>query len=735
MTPTTTMVQRIASNDPTLTECNLISLGFSNISELAEALKSNRSLKKLDLRRNRFGPAGGVALAGALKVNIALTDLNLCGGSDLTDIKELAEALKSNRSLSKLNLSYNKFGAAGGVALAGALKVNVALTNLVLFNCNLTDIKELAEALKSNRSLSKLDLSGNAFGPAGVAALAGALKVNVALTDLNLGRCYLTDIKELADALKSNHFLSTLALERNKFGSAGGAALADALKTNATLEQVGIYGCEVETTTERQINEKLAHNKSLKAQKKQNNDKEKDSKTAAAVVSSAGTATMSVQNPQTATYPVMPPIIATAITAASFNPTVAVVSSSDKKILESQKPLTVQPKQSNQPIPSDLPQLLHSAKTPWHISPSLFEKVRQQLNAESTKDKSYAVVSITNTDPEYAFVLRYFQHQKPPGYSIKSIRCIHNPDQTKGFESSFKGMEAAAKAFPTGWQNEEPKAHRAKTIERWRTCVAPFSPFQVPSNNRVDKFVDVKVIPLWHGSKHVDSICKIGFTFFGKHHFFDKSATAGAQASTDIGYFGSGIYFTNSARYAAMYHSGSLLVSWVSMREPYPVVNDVTIPKKGKDMLKLQGKAAYQNYNAHYIPVTSTDPKEPENMIYHPCHETEQPAWDEYVVFQNTQALPRFIVELGVDLPVAVSTPVVTVEALNNHIITLLDSAAIQADTEISAILTAKCTALFQLNPQSPLSSEDSVFYNRVVKLIDPNGKLRPFIKTQLATK
>ena len=54
-----------------------------------------------------------------------------------------------------------------------------------------------------------------------------------------------------------------------------------------------------------------------------------------------------------------------------------------------------------------------------------------------------------------------------------------------------------------------------------------------------------------------------------------------ANASTDIGYFGSGIYFTNSARYAAMYAPMvHLLLSWVSMREPYPVVNDVPHPKR-----------------------------------------------------------------------------------------------------------------------------------------------------------
>jgi len=188
------------------------------------------------------------------------------------------------------------------------------------------------------------------------------------------------------------------------------------------------------------------------------------------------------------------------------------------------------------PIPTDLPQLLHAPKTPWHISPALFERLKKQETVDGA-GKPFVAVQVVNSDPEYAFVLRYFQHQKPPHYGIKAIRCIHNPDQTMMFEGSMKGMEAAAKTFPPGWSQEEPKAQRAQTIERWKASVAPFSPFQIASSKRVDKFVGSKIIPLWHGSKQVESICSSGFTYFGKHHFFDKNAKAGAQASTDIGFF------------------------------------------------------------------------------------------------------------------------------------------------------------------------------------------------------
>ena len=162
------------------------------------------------------------------------------------------------------------------------------------------------------------------------------------------------------------------------------------------------------------------------------------------------------------------------------------------------------------------------------------------------------------------------------------------------------------------------------------------------------------------------------------------------------------------------------------------MVNDVPIPNKGMDMKKLEGQGAYQTYNAHYIPVISTDPKSPDNMVYHPCHHTEQPAWDEYVVFHSTQALARFVVELDVDLPVAPSVPTFTLGTLIDQILVFLDKPAVQNDREINNWLSAKVSPLLKLNSQNPLSSNDVLLYNCVTKLFDQEGKIRPFIKQQL---
>ena len=385
------------------------------------------------------------------------------------------------------------------------------------------------------------------------------------------------------------------------------------------------------------------------------------------------------------------------------------------------------------PIPDGLATLLSSPKTPWQISPNLFERTRKLASSDATKP--YVACPVSPSDPEYDFVVKYFLNQKPPGLGIQSIECIHNPVQTQVFEATLLSMEEGAKNFPPSWMNEEPKAERASTIARWKAQTLQFSPVKIESSDKTRMVVSAKVIPLWHGTPRDDAICSSGFTFFGKY----KLATTqkGIDPSTDDGYFGSGVYFTDSAHYASMY-SPTLLLNWVSMREPFPVVSDVRIPNVGSDMRGLRAKAAYKDYNCHFIPVTSVDPKDPQNMIYHPCHSTEQPDWDEFVVFQSAQTLPRFRVKLGVDFPAAPSTPSlsVTVKTLQGKILDLLDEDQIQQDEDLRILLSEKADALGLISDQSsPLSPQDLEFYNWIEQLINPAGKLRGHVKQKLVQK
>jgi TPR repeat protein len=83
----------------------------------------------------------------------------------------------------------------------------------------------------------------------------------------------------------------------------------------------------------------------------------------------------------------------------------------------------------------------------------------------------------------------------------------------------------------------------------------------------------------------------------------------------------------------------------VAFFSAYPVI-------KG-DMGKLQGQAHYQNYDAHFVPVVPSNPNNPNEKVYVPCAPEQQHLYIEVVVFESTQCLPRYVVKLKPELPMA----------------------------------------------------------------------------------
>lgn len=377
--------------------------------------------------------------------------------------------------------------------------------------------------------------------------------------------------------------------------------------------------------------------------------------------------------------------------------------------------------------PPDLRPLLPNPNTPWLISPTLFQK----LQGKTHHGSPYHKTEITSQDPEWKFLLRYFEWQKPTNRSIGAAYCIHNPSHTAQFEANFSNIEQQAQnpAFAPKWSQESNSFLRKTVIKRWEELTAPYTPFTV----RQYSLSHTKIVPLWHGTKEAicNSICSTGFTTFGKHALIQGSG--GQSQNTDIGYFGSGIYFTTSAQYAAdIYSDGNLLVAWVSMREPYPVIADgeYSYPQKPQDMKKLEGLGAYENYNAHYIPVVPIDPSNPQCAIYYPCADAQDPVLDELVVFSPSQTLARFWIQLQVDLLKAPT--VTTVHHLLEHILNLLEKDAVKLNPHLLELLEQKTSFLITLNSQDPLAASDQEFYNWAIKLLDETGKVRNFVLNKL---
>ena len=291
---------------------------------LANSLNSNRSLQYVDLSDNDVGYSGAQELARILRSNSSLTFLDLSKISSSPNIgkpvvrldsdfeirqhfvrgeligapgaSSLARALRSNRSLTYLDVSFNEIGKAGAAALAEALQTNCTLSHLFLCgnaigdsgtaslgeglksNCTLTRLyvtengigdlgaEALEKAMQSNRSLTHLNLRVNLIGDLGAAALARALEsTGIQLTHVNLALNEISCVgaEALAKALESNSSLKALELGSNAIGSSGASSFGKALRSNRTLTHLILTGNSITQCGVAELVDALLINNSL----------------------------------------------------------------------------------------------------------------------------------------------------------------------------------------------------------------------------------------------------------------------------------------------------------------------------------------------------------------------------------------------------------------------------------------------------------------------------------------
>jgi len=103
-------------------------LGDDEMEKLAEAIKGNRTLKRLILANNHIHETGAKALAAALtpekgKEDPSLEELNLMNNSIGPDgAREIAQVMTSNKRLKKINLYWNNIGNKGLEAICDNLR-------------------------------------------------------------------------------------------------------------------------------------------------------------------------------------------------------------------------------------------------------------------------------------------------------------------------------------------------------------------------------------------------------------------------------------------------------------------------------------------------------------------------------------------------------------------------------------------------------------------------------------
>jgi len=200
-------------------------------------------------------------------------------------------------------------------------------------------------------------------------------------------------------------------------------------------------------------------------------------------------------------------------------------------------------------IPVSLSQTVSHPEAPWRPSPNIVKRIEQKPEEAN----AFKLCLLLKGDPELEFAKQYFFANKPAGLGIRAVYYIDNPGATQVFEGTLRGTEVDANKpiFKPNWPNEPQASDRGKAANRWKSMANLFGPFKLGDNESA--ITSAKALPLWHGSNAVKcgSIASGGFTYFGKHHFFNPNAQKGTAPSIDQGYFGSGIYFTDSAQYAS----------------------------------------------------------------------------------------------------------------------------------------------------------------------------------------
>ncbi|XP_067237098.1 protein NLRC5-like isoform X2 [Chanodichthys erythropterus] len=237
----------------TLHDCGLTE---ESCSTLATVLRSNSSLKELDISNNNLKDSGVKKLQNGLEnTNCRLEKLSLSNCSITEEgYKALASALRSNSSyLTELDLTGNDPGQSGVKELNGLLQSRYnSLKTLRFLSPDAEKACQYVPGLvgKNPLLLNELNLGQRELRDTNVEYLAALLKdKHCQFNTLRLFKCSITENQcfILTSALKSNpSHLRELNLSGNKLGDSGVKNLSDLLKNpQCNLEKLHLFKCSI----------------------------------------------------------------------------------------------------------------------------------------------------------------------------------------------------------------------------------------------------------------------------------------------------------------------------------------------------------------------------------------------------------------------------------------------------------------------------------------------------------
>ena len=137
------------------------------------------------------------------------------------------------------------------LALARFIRTTTTLARFVLTFCPLTDVAwaDVLDAIANNTTLTTLSFNDIRNAPAPAKLLAPVLSKNRTILDLTINNC-LADIDQVAHALRHNSTLLRLSVTQSYVHENALGKLADALRTNKTLQFLDICGMKTSQTAQ-----------------------------------------------------------------------------------------------------------------------------------------------------------------------------------------------------------------------------------------------------------------------------------------------------------------------------------------------------------------------------------------------------------------------------------------------------------------------------------------------------
>ncbi|EOD07651.1 hypothetical protein EMIHUDRAFT_218141 [Emiliania huxleyi CCMP1516] len=205
----------------------------------------------------------------------SIADLSGMEYSSFTDVAAIADTLTGNEVLTDLNLSGNNIGGGTGWIKASEVKGESKEVGakgvdydgeLKLVNVVQTGVLAIADALKGNGVLTTLALPDNNIGPGGAAAIAEALRGNVVLTSLDVGGNDLTEEAALSIVRveRQRNKLTSLGLAHCSIGPTGAAEIADYVSGSRVLTELNLDNNNIRDESAAAIAEALRGNRVLK---------------------------------------------------------------------------------------------------------------------------------------------------------------------------------------------------------------------------------------------------------------------------------------------------------------------------------------------------------------------------------------------------------------------------------------------------------------------------------------